>query len=264
LRFNLSLTTSKILLLPTQVKIMKRIALLVSFLAFIQLTNAQETQKKQQERVSIANRAGDHFLLQFTRDTWTGMPDSIDSHQGGFSRGFNAYLMFDKPFRNSPKFSVALGVGYGSSNIKFDRMGVDVKSVANPRLPFTKLDTTNHFKKFKLHLGYLELPVELRFSSKPLQSSKSFKLAIGGKVGTLINAHTKGKDLQNRNNTTINSYTEKQSSKRFFNTTRLTGTARIGYGIFSLYGSYSITGVLKDAAGADMKLVQLGLSIGGL
>ena len=242
---------------------MKRIVLLVMIMTSVVFTKAQEVNKPKITAQDLANRAGDHFMFQITRDSWTNMPDSINSHQKGFSKGFNVYIMTDKPFRTSPQFSVALGIGYGTSNIKFEKMQVDVKS-ASTTLPFRALDSTDHFKKYKVSLGYLEVPVELRFSSKPLNSSKSFKIALGGKVGTLLNAHTKGKDLQNKNNSTINAFSQKENSKRFFNTTRLSTTARIGYGIFSIYGSYQITSVLKDAAGPDMKLVQIGLSIGGL
>ena len=113
-------------------------------------------------------------------------------------------------------------------------------------------------------MSYLEIPVELRFSSNPAGGSKSWKIAIGGKVGTLINLHTKGKDLQDKNNKTINSYIVKENNKKYFNGTRLMGTARIGYGIFSLFGAYQLNNVLKEAAGPDMKLYQVGISLSGL
>lgn len=243
---------------------MKRIfALTALVLASFLNGNAQETTNKKPV-INLSNRANDHLMIQLSTDTWTGMPDSISSHKKGFSKGFNAYLMIDKPFRSSPKFSVAFGVGYGSSNISFEKMQVDVKSTVNSTLPFRALDSTDHFKKYKLHLGYLEIPVELRFGSNPANPAKSWKVAAGVKVGTMINAHTKGKDLENKNNQVINAFTQKESSKKYFNGTRLMGTARIGYGIFSIFGAYQITNVLKDGAGADMKTVQIGISLSGL
>jgi hypothetical protein len=171
--------------------------------------------------------------------------------------------MLDKPFKASPKFSIGIGIGVGTSNISFKNMNVDIKSTAT-KLPFIAVDSTNHFKKYKLSLGYLEVPLEFRFSSDPLHSNKSWKVAIGGKAGTIINAHTKGKDLQSKNNTLINSYTQKENSKKFFNGTRFMGTARIGYGIFSLYVSYQLNNVLKDVAGPPMKLFEFGFALTGL
>lgn len=214
-------------------------------------------------KMDIGNRPADHFMIQIASDRWTPMPDSISSHQSGFSRGLNIYIMTDKPFKSNPHYSFGLGIGVGSSNIFFKKATVDVRSTGT-LLPFTKLDSSNHFKKYKLSESFLEVPLEVRYSSHPENSAKSFKVALGLKAGTLINLHTKGKDLQDKNNNTINSYTEKENSKKFFNTTRFAGTLRVGYGIISLYGSYGFTNVLKDAAGAPMKLYEIGISFSGL
>ncbi len=213
--------------------------------------------------IKLPNRSADHFMFQLSSDHWTGMPDSISSHQSGFSRGFNAYIMLDKPFRSSPKFSIGFGVGVSTSNMVFKKMGVNLKA-GGTVLPFIALDSTDHFKKYKLVTTFAEVPLEFRYTSKPLEPNKSFKIAIGAKVGTAINVHTKGKTLQNKNNTAINNYIQKENSKRLINGTRFTGTARVGYGIISLFGTYQLNNVLKDGAGANMKLYQVGITFSGL
>ena len=227
------------------------------------IITAPVTMKMPKSGVDLVNRPGDHLMIQVAYNGWTPMPDSISSHQSGISRGLNIYLMTDKPFKGNPHYSIGLGIGVGSSNIFFKRAMVDVKS-ANTKLPFTKLDSSNHFKKYKVSESFLEVPFEFRYSSHPETPAKSFKLAVGFKAGTLINVHTKGKDLQDKNNNTVNSYTEKQSSKKFFNSTRFAGTLRVGYGILSLYGSYGLNNVLKDAAGAPFKLYEIGINLSGL
>ncbi len=238
--------------------------LLLTISLFSSLQAQQDTlSPKVSRKIEISSRPGDHLMFQLSSDHWTGMPDSISSHQSGFSKGFNAYLMLDKPFKSSPKFSLGLGIGIGSSNIAFKKLNIDLKSTAT-KLPFTAVDSSNHFKKYKLSLSYLEVPLEFRFSSNPLNSNKGWKFAIGGKVGTLINAHTKGKDLQSKNNSLISSYTEKENSKKYFNGTRFMGTARVGYGVFSLFGAYQLNNVLKDVAGAPIKLYQVGITLSGL
>jgi hypothetical protein len=241
---------------------MQKILLLGISILFFTGLQAQTTGKVSR-KLDLSSRPADHLMLQFAADNWSNMPDSIDKHRKGFSKGFNAYIMLDKPFKTNPKFSLGIGIGVGTSNIRFKNMNVDIKSTTT-KLPFTAVDSTNHFKKYKLSLGYLEVPLEFRFSSDPLHSDKSLKFAIGGKVGTLINAHTKGKDLQSKNNTLISSYIQKENSKKFFNGTRFMGTARVGYGIFSLYGSYQLNNVLKDAAGPPMRLVEIGFALSGL
>src|SRR6185503_3632117 len=131
-------------------------------------------------KFDLSNRPGDHFVIQLTSDHWTGMPDSISSHQNGFSRGLNVYVMTDKPFKGDSRFSVGLGIGIGSSNMVFKKMNVDVK-LASPKIPFPATVSTDHFKKYKLPMSHLEEPVELRFASNPATGGKGWKVAIGGK-----------------------------------------------------------------------------------
>lgn len=218
--------------------------------------------KKQWSKIDLSNRSNDHFMAQYGFDNWAGTNDS--TRPSGFSRFFNAYIMLDKPFKNNPRMSVGLGIGIGSSNIFFDKRFVDIKSTANT-LPFRKVDSLNHFKKFKLTTVFLEAPVELRYSSKPENNNSSFKAAIGIKVGTLLSAYTKGKTLQDKNGNTINPYIQKESSKKFINSTRLAVTGRIGYGILSIYGAYQITSFLKDVAGpTEIRPYSIGLCLSGL
>jgi hypothetical protein len=245
---------------------MKKIVFVVISCLFFSFAFSQDTSSvaaTNTKTIKIKNRPGDHFMFQLSSDHWTGMPDNISSHQSGFSRGFSAYFMLDKPFKSSPKYSIGIGAGISTSNIFFDKMDVDLKS-ASALLPFTAIDSLNHFKKYKLATSYLEVPLEFRFTSKPADVNKSFKAALGIKVGTLVNAHTKGKNLLDKNNNAINSYTEKENSKRFINSTKFSATARVGYGILSLFGSYQLNNVLKDGTGPDMKLYQVGLTISGL
>jgi hypothetical protein len=174
-----------------------------------------------------------------------------------------ALLVFPATSMHTLWLSVAFGAGVGTSNMFFEKTSLDLKATS-ATLPIKRVDSVQHFKKYKLTTAYLEAPVELRFSSDPLNSNKSVKVAVGVKVGTIINAHTKGKTLQDKNDNEINSYIAKESSKRFFNTTRLAGTLRIGYGIFSIHGQYNITTLLKDGAGPEIRPYSIGLSVSGL
>jgi len=190
------------------------------------------------------------FWSQVGYTGWNGVPDSINN--GGLSKSVNVYFMFDFPFKTSPKLSVAVGAGIGSDQIKFSKTYVGIKE-ATTTLQFIDQSDTTHFKRTKLATAYLEAPVELRFTADPLNSDKSFKAALGIKVGTMISAHTRYKDLENESDGLINSYTMKESSKRFFNTTRLCVQARIGWGHFSLYGSYQVSALFKDGCSGSNK-----------
>ena len=238
---------------------MKKLLFFALALVSVSIVSAQ--QKK--PIGGFMNRTGDHLMLQLTSDHWTGVPDSIKSKMKGLARGANIYVMLDQRFKSSPQWSVAFGVGVSTSNVYFKNLVVDLKSKTNT-LPFRNVDTVNHFKKYKLTTAFLEIPLELRFTADPANESKSIKVALGVKVGTLLNAHTKGKNLLDKNGAAINSYTAKETGKGFFNTTRLAGTARIGYGNFSLFGSYQFNNIFKDGVAADMRLFQIGLNFSGL
>jgi hypothetical protein len=80
----------------------------------------------------------------------------------------------------------------------------------------------------------------------------------------MLSAMTKGKTLLSSNGGTINNYTEKIKSKRFFNSTRLAVTGRISKGIFGIYGQYQINNFVKDGAGPDIRPFQIGITISGL
>ena len=241
--------------------IMRKLLVIVFALAAAAPAFSQTTKEK--KKFDLSNRAGDHFMIQIASNTLPGLPDSINTHIKGFNRSANVYLMLDKPFKGNPRFSAAIGVGVGTSNIYFKKMNVNISS-SNTILPFTATDSLNHFKKYKLATAYLEAPVELRFTANPGTPNKTLKAAIGVKVGTMLNAHTKGRTLQNAAGRTVNDITEKIATKKFFNTTRLAATARIGYGNFSLFGAYNLTSVFKDGVAAPTKLLQIGITISGL
>ena len=209
------------------------------------------------------NLPNDHFMVQVSSDYWLNAPDSISSHRDGSTRGANVYFMINKPFHSNAHLSAAFGLGVGSSHHFFNRMNADITGVT-PVLKFNSLDTLTRFSKYKISTTYLELPIELRYFSNPENPNKSVKLAIGVKIGTLLNAHSKGKTLVNASGTKLKDYTEKLTSKSYFNTTRLAVTARVGYANFSVFGSYNITSIFKDKVTANMNLLQVGINIAGL
>lgn len=211
--------------------------------------------------VNLANRANDHFLLQLGYTGWAGIPDSINT--GGFSKSLNFYLMFDFPFKNNPKLSMAFGPGISSDNIQFKKTYVGIKE-QTAQLQFRDQADTNHFKRTKLSTVYLEAPIEFRYTHNPANPNKSLKFALGVKVGTMINAHTRNKTLQTSSGGTINDYLMKEASKKYFNTTRLVGQARIGLGHFSLYGSYQLTNLFKEGVAAEIRPYSIGLTLSGL
>jgi Outer membrane protein beta-barrel domain len=239
---------------------MKRIVIALALLITGTAALAQESKpaKKDWSKVDLSKRPADHFMLQFGYAGWGGTPDSIKP--GGFSRSFNMYFLFDFPFKSNPKLSVAIGPGIGTDNIFFENTYIDIKN--RTQAQFSR-DTVNQYKKYKLQTGYLELPVEFRYSSKPENMNKSFKFAIGAKVGTTADAKTKAKvDLDENGD---GGYIYKVKDKKFFNGTRIAAIGRLGYGNISLFGSYTFTELFKEGSGPQgIRPFTIGLCLSGL
>jgi hypothetical protein len=206
-------------------------------------------------------RSNDHLILQLGYTSWNGKPDTLNT--SGFHRAFNAYFMLDFPFKSNPHFSAAIGAGVSTENVFFDKTIVDIKATSST-LPFRNAADTNHYKKYKIATTFLEAPVELRYNSNPDNNKKSFKMAIGAKIGVLVNAHTKGKELQSKAGSTLNDYIVKENTKRFFNNNRVSATGRIGYGNLSVFGSYAITALFKEGLAPDIRPLTIGIMLSGL
>lgn len=246
---------------------MKKILTGILCLSLFTFAKAQDSasakNKTDWSKVDLSNRANDHFMLQYGYDGWINTPDSINP--SGFSRHFNFYFMYDKPFKSNPHFSAAIGIGLGSSNIFFENTYINLKSTGS-LLPFTDVSATDHFKKYKLTTLFLEAPVELRYAGDAVSPDKGFKFALGVKVGTLMKSYTKGKNLVNAGGTSVygDKYISKEQNKKFINSTRFAGTVRIGYGVISVDGSYQFTNFLKTGAGAQFNPYSIGLTLSAL
>ena len=246
----------------------KVIIITASFLLFGLFVRAQTPTVKAKDwsKLDLTGRAADHLVFQFGTDMWTRKPDSVNTGNG-FSRHFNIYFMYDKPFKSDPHYSAAFGAGIGTSNIFFDeRTLVDVKSTANA-LPFRKLDSlSSRFSKSKVTTIYVQVPVELRYYTNPENPSKSWKYAAGLKVGTLLKSYTKSKNYVTAAGNSVygKSYIEKRVGNRFFGATNIELTGRVGYGMISFDMGYQVTGVLRDGFGPVMNKVSAGITISGL
>jgi hypothetical protein len=241
---------------------MRRIFLTALVICSVHVVFAQADTIIRRSNPNAAPRVGgnDHFLVQYGGTSWSGKPDSINTK--GFSRSFNMYFMFAFPFKTNPQWSVAIGPGIATDHIFFDAMYVGIKENST-NLEFRDLSDTSHFKKYKLSTAYLEAPVELRFTLHP-ERAKSFKIAVGAKVGTLLSAWVKGKELVDKNGATLLDYTSKEKSKKFFNTNRLSVMGRIGYGNFSIFSSYTINTLFKEGVGPAVRPFTIGLTLSGL
>lgn len=238
---------------------MKKIAGMLAFvMAFSSVVKAQDgTDNNSAEKKSKIKPSRDFVMFQITYDNWAQTPDNVKI--GGIGRGFNAYLCYDFPISKS-NFSFAAGIGVGTNNIYFDNQRLIMNTSASG-VVFQNVDTNgvDNYKKSKLNTAYIEAPFELRFFGNKENRNRGFKMAIGMKVGLLMGAHTKDKHTL-----AGPAIVEKVNTKRYIETWRFAPTARIGWGNFSLYGSYSLSRLFKSGAGPEVYPYSIGISITGL
>jgi len=232
----------------------QRLALMAIFLFSSILVFAQDVEKGGTKKSVLEKPSRDFVMLQFTYEGWSA-PDTIKTT--GIGRGFNAYICYDFPLAKS-NFSFAAGIGIGTSNIYLDNQQIkldDTGASAQARFVPEEKD----YKKYKLTTAYLEAPFELRYFGNKENRNKGFKAAIGLRVGTLVGAHTKGRTTIE--GTKIN---EKENSKRFMENWRFAGTVRIGWGNFTLLGTYNLNNLYKANSGPQITPYSIGLCISGL
>ena len=205
-----------------------------------------------QTKTPTEKPASDFLMIQLCIDWWAGKPDSI--HTTGIGKGLNVYLCKNYPLKNS-KLSFAAGIGIGSSSIYLDNQEARFADTT-----FVKFEAeTKNYSKYKLTTAYFEAPLELRYFDNNVNKNKGFKAAIGLRIGTLLQAHTKGVYSFSGVKTT-----DKVVSKHFLDTWRFAATARVGYGNFSLFVAYNLNTLFKAGSGPDITPYSVGLCISGL
>lgn len=220
-----------------------------------QVATAQDVVKDgpKEAKTKISKPSRDFLMLQLMYTGWLNGPDSIKTK--GLSRAVNAYICYDFPIKNS-NFSFAAGVGIGVDNIYLNDMEViQTDNDTNAQARFVA--ESKNYKRYKVTTTYLEAPFEMRFFGNKENRNSGFKAAIGLRVGTLMGAHTKGKE----DGTKI---VYKVGSKNFLETWRFAGTVRVGYGNFTLMGTYNLNNLYKENQGPPVTPFSLGICITGL
>ncbi len=173
---------------------------------------------------------------------------NMPTEKGGFNTKFfgsstvNVYYFQDKRLGKS-KFSIHPGIGFGLERYKFDsdktlayNSGRDTVSMVPSVLP--------NLKKSKLITNYIDVPLEIRFSTRPDDPNRSFKVSLGFKFGVLYDSFTKQKYSEDGE-------TKKLKDKQNFNLYPIRyGTyLRVGGGNISVYAYYNLSPLFRQGIG---------------
>jgi len=123
------------------------------------------------------------------------------------------------------------------------------------------------FTKSKLTMTYLDIPVEFRYYTNPYDKDRSFKVAIGGRIGLLLNTQAKIK-YTTAPDANGNNVDRKIKMNQDFdlNQLRYGTTLRVGIGWFNLFYYHNFSELFKTNKGPeDTKATYytVGLTIGG-
>lgn len=258
---------------------MKTIA--ITFLAlipFLSLTAQNDSNNGDDGAVSsdislTGEGSRDRVIAQFTFDNWfhqAKLTTGEDFETKWYSRGANIYIMYDFEFGDNSIFSFAPGIGYGHSSIFSNGIIGQDSTGAVFESKSAKEQGVNgqpirDFKKNKIALNYLEVPIELRMRTNPDKKGNSFKVAIGFKGGWLFDAHSKKKYDVDRisSNGTITKKVKEQNFENLFNF-RYGPTFRIGYSSINVIAYYGLSGIFEDGKGPEVTPFSLGISFNGL
>jgi hypothetical protein len=200
-----------------------------------------ETPKKMSRRPDIPGT----FALEFGFNSDLSGPDQFSLGFFG-SRTVNIYYQYDFRILNS-SFSFVPGIGLSLERFKF---GNDNTLAYDPNDPESIVMVTpadagfSNLKKSHLITNYIDLPLEIRYSTNPDDPARSFKISVGGRIGYMYDSFSKIKYKEN-------SEVKKLKDKQDFNLTKFRYglTARIGVGNFSLFGYYNLTPLFEEGKG---------------
>ena len=185
-------------------------------------------------------------------------PDSMDTGFWG-SKAFNAQYLYSVRLGKSA-FSLHPGFGIGTDKFSFDNNVTLVRNLdGKVSLEPLEILEFGDVKKTKLATTYLEVPLELRFHFNKDNFKKTFKLAVGGKVGMLISSHTKVNFEQLGEN-------QKLKTKDNFelNRFRYGVQGSLGYAGISVYYYYGLNDMFEKGRGPEATQAfqtQVGLAI---
>lgn len=219
-------------------------------MAWSQSSNAKETKE-------VSSKASDFFMFQLYHTNWAQRPDEV--RLKGLSRGFGIHFMIDFPF-NKSNFSFAPGIGIGTYNYYLDGQRLIINE-GQQNVEFRDLYSPDieNYKKAKLGLVYAEAPLELRYYGNKYNRNKGFKVAIGMKVGYLLNSFTREKLSVGA--TTVD---QKFATKAYFPTWTFSPTVRVGWGNFAIFGQYGLSQQFTAGLGPEMYPWSVGIAITGL
>jgi len=171
--------------------------------------------------------------------TVNGVPISANSFglNTGKSANLNIWFFMQKMNLSKHVLNLKYGMGLEMYNFRYDHS----LSYRNNPAPIVFNDTIG-FKKNKLYLGYLTVPMMLNLNATPHRKNGCM-VSAGISAGYLLGAHDKEMCAERGK--------QKYHGDLGLQPWRLAGISELGLGPVRLYGSYSLNALHKASTGLD-------------
>lgn len=236
----------------------RSVVVFVLFACFSLSAIAQEATKKA-TRINIPGS----FLVDIGVNRGVNAPDLFKTGFWG-SRTLNLYYQYPIQIMNT-KFSLVPGMGFG-----FDRYLMTNNRTLSPKVgtdgtyALVRADTVTLYpgtKKSMIVANYFDIPVELRFDTRPNDISRSFNVAVGARAGVLLDSFTKIKYKEDGETKIV-----KDKQNHGLNDIRYGLYVRLGIGGFNWFVQYNSSSLFKTDEGPNktaMNTFTAGISING-
>jgi hypothetical protein len=232
---------------------------------FVLITIAAITAKAQTNEQKITRRPDipGTFVVEFGLNRDIEAPSNFSLFLWG-SRATNIYYQYDIRILQS-RMSFVPGFGLSLERFAFKRQRtIGYDDNGDVRLfNYTTSSPTPGIKKSMLVTNYVSVPLELRYSTKPEDPSRSFKAGVGFRVGYMYDSFSKVKYREDGE-------TKVLKDKQNFNLNRFRyGVfAKVGGGNFAVFGHYNLTNLFEDGKGPyigdvvqDFQTYTIGISL---
>ena len=157
---------------------MKVLSILCLF--FLAFANAQEASYPDFNAVDSLYRE-DQFYVGFTYNLLQNKPDHLS--QNKFSAGLYGGVLRDMPINEERTQAIAVGLGYALQNYNHNLVTYEVDG----GYEYNLIDATStSYRKNKLSMHFVELPVEYRWRTSTPESHKFWRIYTGVKLSYLL------------------------------------------------------------------------------
>jgi hypothetical protein len=179
-------------------------------------------------------------------DIWLSPPSDMKART--INQGFNVFATYNFALSEKSPHTFSIGLGLRTHNLFSDNI---IRDIHADTISFTKID--QEYKRSKMNLVYLEVPMELRF-----RFNNAWKLGIGFKASMEMDSKLKylGRLVENGPSVKMKEKDINQLEKYTFGP-----TLRFGYKWISVFGFYQISSVFEPDLGPKLAPVSVGITL---